>query len=245
MIAGMTEGEFLHFSIPVRHKKAAEILRLFYQLQDARQLELYRRIEQWCAWPKLCETDFAALSDRYHMHLKEAGISWQEHNLLSNPFHQKDTPSSVCFLPISIYLDNLRSAFNVGSILRTTEAFRLGKVCFAKQTPFVDNPKVQKTSMGTCDKLICEQNVELEHLPRPIIALETHCSATSLFDFAFPKTFTLVLGNEEYGVSKELLKQAEHIVQIPLVGYKNSLNVASAFAIAAGVISHQLRNLNT
>jgi tRNA G18 (ribose-2'-O)-methylase SpoU len=144
-------------------------------------------------------------------------------------------------LPISIYLDNLRSAFNVGSILRTTEAFRLGQVCFAKNTPFIDNLKVLKTAMGTFDKVHCVKEAQLNDLPRPLIALETDPNAPSIFDFTFPPSFTLMLGNEEYGLSEEALSQKSAIVRIPLYGFKNSLNVASAFAIAAGVISHQLR----
>ncbi len=242
MIAAMTEGEFLRFSERIRHKKAAEILRLFHQLKDQRQLDLYRRIEAWCGLSRLSAEDFPAFSDRYHLHLTKAGISWKEHNLLSPPFYQPDRPSCVPCLPIAIYLDNLRSAFNVGSILRTTEAFRLGKVCFAENTPFIDNLKVQKTSMQAFDKVECEKNPMLDHLPRPFIALETDPNAPCIFDFRFPPSFTLLLGNEEYGLSKDLLIQANAMVQIPLYGFKNSLNVASAFSIAAAIISKQLRN---
>jgi tRNA G18 (ribose-2'-O)-methylase SpoU len=52
-----------------------------------------------------------------------------------------------------------------------------------------------------------------------------------------------MLGNEEYGLSQEALSARDDMVCIPLYGYKNSLNVASAFAIAAGCISHRLRAL--
>jgi tRNA G18 (ribose-2'-O)-methylase SpoU len=241
MIEGMTEGEFLRFSLRVRHKKAARILRTYLEKRDPRQLFLYRRAEDWLQLPLLKENDHKLLSDRYHLHLAESGTSLKEHNLLYSDYHQPDHASSVPYLPVAIYLDNIRSAFNVGSILRTTEAFRLGKVYFTKTTPFIDNPKVQKTSMRTTDKVPCEKNVPLSSLPRPLIALETHPDAPSIFDFSFPPAFTLMLGNEEYGLSEESLASRDAIVQIPLYGFKNSLNVASAFAIAAGVISHQLR----
>jgi tRNA G18 (ribose-2'-O)-methylase SpoU len=243
MIESMTEGEFLRLSERFRHKKAAELLRTFHDIRDPRPLARYRRIENWLQLIPLEETDFRLLSDRYHFHLAKAGISWKEHNLLASPVQQSDRPSSVSYLSIAIYLDNLRSAFNVGSILRTTEAFRLGKVYFVKNTPFIDNLKVQKTSMETFDKVPCDRNVKLSELPRPLIALETDLHAPSVFDFSFPKSFTLMLGNEEYGLSKEALLFRDETVKIPLYGYKNSLNVASAFAIAAGVISHQLRDV--
>ncbi len=238
----MTEGEFLRLSERVRHKNGAKLLKVYYETGDQRSLSLYRRVEDWLQMLSLEEKDFQQLSDRYHFHLAKAGISWKEHNFLSAPFRQTDQPSSIPYLPISIYLDNLRSAFNVGSILRTTEAFRLGRVCFAKHTPYIDNPKVQKTSMETFDKVPCDKDVCLHDVPRPLIALETEPSAVSVFDFTFPKSFTLMLGNEEYGLSEEALSLRDETVRIPLFGFKNSLNVASAFAIAAGVISHQLRN---
>ncbi len=237
----MTEGEFLRFSMGYRHRVAAEVLRTFHEVKDEALLTIYRRLESWCHLPRLEELNFRALSDRYHSHLAKTDVSWKEHNLLLSPYQQRDRASNTPFLPVAIYLDNLRSAYNVGSILRTTEAFRLGKVYFSKQTPFIENPKVQKTSMETFDKVSCEQGVALGDLPKPLIALETAPDAPSIFDFAFPSSFTLILGNEEYGVSEDHLKQVDAIVKIPLYGFKNSLNVASAYAIAAGVISHQLR----
>ena len=242
MFESMTEGEFLRLSERYRHKRAAQLLRLYQEAPDPRKLALYRRLENWMGLPNIQEDNFAKLSDRYHLHLAAAGVSWKEHNLLHSPYNQADSASSVPYLPIAIYLDNLRSAFNVGSILRTTEAFRLGTICFAKNTPFIDNAKVQKTSMDTCDKVPCEKHSDLSLLPRPLIALETAPCAPSAFEFDFPDSFTLLLGNEEYGLSQESLAACDTVVQIPLYGYKNSLNVASAFAIAAGIISHKLRS---
>lgn len=242
MFESMTEGEFFRLSSRYRHKRCAQLLRAYLDRQDLRSLTLYRRVEKWMKLPPISESNFPEISDRYHHHLSIAGISWKEHHLLSSPVIQADLPSHVPYLPLVIFLDNLRSAFNVGSILRTTEAFRLGKVVFAKNTPFIDNVKVQKTSMNTYDKVPCEKTGDLSTLPQPLIALETDPCAPSVFDFTFPSSFTLMLGNEEYGLSEEALQARNITVRIPLFGYKNSLNVASAFAIAAGVISHQLRN---
>lgn len=172
-------------------------------------------------------------SHRYHEHLAGAGLSVKEHNLLITT---QDIPSSVPYLPLAIYLDHIRSAHNVGSIIRTTEALRLGTLILSPNTPGPDNKKVRDAAMGT------EAHVPFgTHLPRPWIALETALEAPSLFDYPFPSTFTLILGNEEFGISESLLKQCDLVVTIPLVGSKNSLNVACAYSLAAGVIAHQLR----
>ena len=232
-----TETEFLKLSVKMRHTWAARTLR-YYHLEGKDRL--YRRIESWLELPLLDLQDIKAVCDRYHFHLAQIGQSWQEHNLLAS--HQKsDIDSDTPFLQAGVYLDNIRSAFNVGSIIRTVEAFRLGPIYFAKQTPYIDNPKVQKTSMFTFDKVTCHQIKTLEQLPKPLIALETVPNAPSLFDFTFPKEFTLLLGNEEYGLSDQALYMADQAVQIPLYGFKQSLNVASAFAIIAAVISNQQR----
>ena len=57
--------------------------------------------------------------------------------------------------------------------------------------------------------------------------------------FTSPESFTLILGNEEYGLSDEWLEACDHIVTIPMYGFKNSLNVASAYSIAAYEIRRQ------
>ncbi len=175
------------------------------------------------------------LADRYHWHLSEAGRCLKEHNLLP-PIRKGDREPKSDFLPIAIYLDNIRSAYNVGSILRTVEALRIGAVYFSEKTPFIDNEKVQRTAMGAAELVLAFRAVALLSLPRPLIALETSEDAEPVSEFLFPERFTLILGNEEYGVSEEALRAADHLIEIPMLGAKNSLNVACAFAIAAGAI---------
>lgn len=236
----MTEGEFFLLTEKYRHRKAAELLRNYHNTQEKKALAPYRRVEKWLGLFPIEEHSFPQLADRYHLHLTKADVCWKEHNLLST-FRVSDRPSSSPFLPVHVFLDHLRSAHNVGSILRTTEAFRLGSLFFSPMTPFINNPKVQKTSMQTYDKVRCEQISSPALLPRPLIALETDPLAPSIFEFEFPPSFTLMVGNEEYGLSEESLREKDFIISIPLFGFKNSLNVAAAYAIAAGIISASLR----
>ena len=221
-----TKKKFLSLSPESQHKKAAEFLRAYLEL--SKHLEL----------PDLKE-DFPSLSDRYHLHLKKTQHGLKEHNLLY-PVQKKDgSAKQKPFLPTYIYLENLRSAYNVGQIIRTTEAFRLGTVIFSVDTPPPENEKVKKASMDTWNKVPCLKNKNLKDLPSPLIALETSPDAPDIHDFKFPETFTLLLGNEEYGIKEETLKHADYIVKIPLVGNKNSLNVAAAYAIVAAEIRRQ------
>lgn len=238
-----TKYKFLRLDTPLRHKKCAEILRDIYEKQldqkdFKQQIQEYEKLISWIEEIPMKEYSLSVLSERYHAHLKKANIVLKEHNLL--PRIRRGDRDPICdFGNCHLYLDNLRSAYNVGSILRTTEALRLGKIYFGKNTPFIDNAKVQKTSMGSYEMVPCEKLEDLSLLPKPIIILDTASDAISVSDFIFPDSFTLVVGNEEFGVSDELLEMADYLVDIPLFGQKNSINVACAFGICAQAIRKQ------
>ncbi len=180
------------------------------------------------------------IAERYHWHLEKTGRCLKEHNLLPT-LRTGDRTAKADYLPAAIYLDNLRSAYNVGSILRTTEALRIGTVYFSEKTPFLDNEKVERTAMGAAALVPCRRNIPLSELPRPILVLDTSDDAIPLAEYLFPPSFTLVLGNEEVGVSDASLALADALLEIPLLGAKNSLNVACAFAIASAQIRTQFK----
>lgn len=233
----LTQRKFDQFPDERKHKKCAELLRCIYSKQAPELLERYNK---WASWLSLSPLifDLKLISDRFHYHLHLSHQFLAEHNLLP-VISKNDKVVSQPLWPIAIYLDHIRSAHNVGSIIRTVEAFALGAIHFSSDTPFVDNKQVQNTSMETYKWVKASQGTLLTHLPKPIIALETCDQAVNLYDYLFPESFTLVLGNEEYGCSQEVLNQADVILQIPLRGRKNSLNVANAFAIAAAFIAQQ------
>ena len=228
-----TKEKFFSLTPRRKHKNAGFHLRALYEQKLPLDLH-YRAMEEWLNLPPIDES-IEQMTDRFHLHMKEAAISLQEHSLLVK---RLDTLSNVSFGPLMIYLEDLRSAYNIGNILRTVEAFRLGTLVFSENTPTNNHPKVQKTAMGT-ETVVPIMQGDLSTLIRPLIALETVKEAPSIYDVSFPETFSLLLGNEEYGLKEETLRQADYIVQIPLVGSKNSLNVGSAFAIVAGEVSRQ------
>jgi len=238
-----TKRKFLSIDLQQRHKKCAERLREAYERLRKNDPVDFSEYETWVSWMKLLPFAYngiKGLADRYHWHLLEAGLSLKEHNLLP-PIRKNDREPKAGFLPIAVYLDKIRSAYNVGSILRTAEALRIGAVHFSAKTPYIDNEKVVRTAMGAAELVPTFRETPLSSLPRPLIALETSDEAAPLEKFIFPRQFTLILGNEEYGVSDEALSLSDDLVEIPLLGAKNSLNVACAFAIAASEIRRQLK----
>ncbi len=225
-----------------QHRHCAhELLARYRECLEGRapSLSAYEELLSWMEDQNLpdLQPDVKQISDRYHFHLQKADWHLREDGLLVKT---QDTPSDTPFLPIAIYLDHLRSAHNVGSILRTCEALRIGSVHVSEQTPSHTHRQTIKASMGTSSIVPCFCNTPLAELPRPWIALETVSDAIPIEEFFFPPSFTLILGNEERGISNALLQETNLFLKIPLFGYKNSLNVACAFAIAAHAIRTQI-----
>lgn len=239
-----TEKKFLSLPIERQHKKCAELLKHLYERlinQDPTlpEWDQYQLLLQWMNDFPLISCQIEEVANRYHQHLQQAGQRKKEHHLLPCVRKGDRTEPIEPSWPIVVYLDQLRSAHNVGSILRTIEALGLGKAYFSPGTPFITHKQVKDTSMGADKWVECEQGTLLDTLPSPLIALETSDEAISLDDFIFPPCFTLIIGNEEYGCSEAVLRQADYLIEIPLRGRKNSLNVANAFAIVAGEIRRQ------
>lgn len=236
-----TEKKFKSLSEHSQNKKAAECLReLYLNPENTALWNTYLNICRWLGRSSPTCFSLKELSNLYHEHLELAHQHHKEHHLLPNITSNDRQSPILPLLDIIIYLDHIRSAHNVGSIIRTTEAFQLGKVQFSSQTPFLTNKKVRNSAMGSQNWIQGEINDTLEP-NKPILVLETARSAKNLFTYKFPESFILVLGNEEYGVSDSLLSKATDLITIPLAGRKNSLNVACAYAIAAYEISKQLR----
>ena len=242
-----TKKKFLSLPIERQHKKCAELLHCLYnKLLNKKEVEeeqqIYQQLQEWMNEPIIHSFSIQQIADLFHDHLRHAAISKKEHHLLPQ-VRKGDREQGEKAWPIAIYLDHIRSAHNVGSIIRTVESLSLGDLYFSPQTPFVTHKQVQDTAMGAIQWTHCIQGKNLTSLPRPIIALETSPDALSLYDMIFPSSFTLVVGNEEYGCSEETLKHADYLVEIPLRGHKNSLNVANAFAMVASEINRQKRSL--
>jgi tRNA G18 (ribose-2'-O)-methylase SpoU len=141
-------------------------------------------------------------------------------------------------LPLYFILDNLRSAFNVGSIFRACDILRVKGLFLCGYTAHPPHKKLEKTSLGTIDyvswqyfKTTLEAVAHLQQRHVPVWAAETTSVSTLYTDMIYPHELGIVLGNEALGVSQEVMAQCDRIFEIPTYGFKNSLNVASACAV--------------
>lgn len=139
-----------------------------------------------------------------------------------------------------IVCHNIRSRENVGSIFRTSDAFGVSKIYLTGYTPTPPHEKISKTALGAEKSVLWEKRKsvsalveELKNKNIKIIALEQASRSVLLKKLKLRFPTALVLGNEVKGLSRSVLQSADAVVEIPMVGKKESLNVAVAFGIAA------------
>jgi tRNA G18 (ribose-2'-O)-methylase SpoU len=142
---------------------------------------------------------------------------------------------------MAVLLDNIRSAWNTGSILRSADGFGFSQAYLCGITPTPEVEAVTKTSLGAENSVPWSYHKDavklvkgLKKLGHSIYALEDHDNATVLSqDRVIPSSSILIIGNEITGVDPELLDLCDGIFYIPMQGEKRSFNVAIAFGIAA------------
>lgn len=171
-----------------------------------------------------------------------------EHRKLQNEELNRisaETFKQVEKLPLVIVLDNIRSQNNIGSVFRTSDAFRVQKIYLCGITATPPHREIHKTALGAEDSVNWEYAVEttdaigkLKAEGYRIYAVEQAENSTSLENFSInlnEKT-AIVFGNEVKGVQQEVIDQTDGCVEIPQFGTKHSFNVS----VTAGMVLWQL-----
>ena len=144
-------------------------------------------------------------------------------------------------MPVTVVLDNIRSAQNVGSFFRTADAFAAERICLCGITAVPPAREIHKTALGAELTVAWSRHERtadcLEALQREgcrILAVEQVEGSEGLDDFR-PEAgvrYALVFGNEVEGVSQEAVDACDGAIEIPQAGTKHSLNVS----VAGGVV---------
>ena len=158
----------------------------------------------------------------------------------------KSTINSILILP------NIRSAINVGAILRTCDAVGVGKVCLTGYTPRpIDKfgriqKDIAKSALGAEQWIPWEYEESLEKLitklkkqKYQIIALEQDEKSVDYRKVKVEEKVAIILGEEVNGLDKKILRKCDVISEIPMHGKKESLNVSVACGVA---LFRMLRN---
>ena len=144
-------------------------------------------------------------------------------------------------MPIIAILENVRSAYNVGSIFRTADAFAVEQVILCGITGQPPHREIEKTALGATQSVswkhydhIKEALEKLKNDNYDIIAVEQASGSVMLNDFEPEGTrkYALILGNEVNGVSEEAMQMIDTCIEIPQFGTKHSFNVV----VSAGIV---------
>ena len=152
-------------------------------------------------------------------------------------------------VPIIIVLDNVRSAHNVGSIFRTSDAFLIEKIMLCGICPVPPKNEIRKTALGATESVDWEYfNDSSECIKRltekgyKIISIEQADNATDLNNYSVEKfkKIALVFGNEINGVCDNIINLSDDVIEIPQRGTKHSFNVSVSVGIILWDISRKI-----
>ena len=154
-------------------------------------------------------------------------------------------------LPLTVVLDNVRSLYNVGSVFRSCDAFRIEAIYLCGITACPPHPEIHKTALGA------EDSVAWRYFARTEDAIETlrqegvyvysveqveHSTKLQRLDLTLSteQRYAVVLGNEVKGVQQQVVDMSDACLEIPQLGTKHSLNVSVTAGIVVWEFARQL-----
>ena len=146
-----------------------------------------------------------------------------------------------------LIIENVRSAYNVGAMFRTADGAGVAKIFLVGYTPTpIDRfgrvqSEISKTSLGASETIAWESIdtsvaviAELQAEGFTVVAIEQSPVSISLKDFVAPEQVAYIVGSEVTGVETKTLDAVDQVVDIPMLGVKESLNVS----VAAGIVMY-------
>ena len=157
---------------------------------------------------------------------------------------------AVSKTPLIVILDNIRSLNNIGSVFRTSDAFRIEKIYLCGITATPPHKDIQKTALGSTESVdweYAESSLallkKLQSNDIQVLSIEQAEKATMLNEFTPKKNqkYALVFGNEVKGVSQEVVNNSDQVIEIPQYGTKHSLNVSVSCGVVLWDVFSKLR----
>lgn len=152
---------------------------------------------------------------------------------------------------IIVIAHNIRSTHNIGSIFRTCEGFGVSEIIISGYSPYPKLPvetrlphlvdkltnQIHKTALGaeTMVPFTYQETVDLNELKKQgykIVGLEQDTRSILLQNYKTPEKIALILGEEVFGITNDMRSKCDDLIEIPMVGKKESFNVSVATGIA-------------
>lgn len=155
-------------------------------------------------------------------------------------------------LPLTVVLDDIRSLHNVGSVFRSSDAFRVEAIYLCGITAVPPQPEIHKTALGAEDtvdwryfKDTLDAVKELKEKGYIVYSIEQVEGSTLLNELTLEtgKKYAVIMGNEVKGVKQEVVNASDGCIEIPQFGTKHSLNVSVTFGIVVWEFARLLMKL--
>jgi 23S rRNA (guanosine2251-2'-O)-methyltransferase len=156
-------------------------------------------------------------------------------------------------MPVIIVLDDVRSAYNVGSIFRTADAFRVAGIYICGISARPPHKDISKTALGATESVdwkyfqdVQDAVLSLKEEDFKVFAIEQVDESIPLEEFQPEKGWkiALIFGHEVFGVKEQLLPHVDGCVEIPQFGTKHSFNIAISAGIVLWELSQKLKIKN-
>jgi tRNA G18 (ribose-2'-O)-methylase SpoU len=156
-----------------------------------------------------------------------------------------EVATSIVKHPITIILDNVLDTYNVGSIFRLADAVAAQEVILCGQTLTPPNSRIKKASINTWQWVDWEyaatakeaiSELRRKNKELRVVAVEQDPRSKPFNAVQYTLPLAIVVGNETYGVSKDVLDMADMIVEMPMWGINKSLNVM----VSCGIILYEI-----
>ena len=201
--------------------------------------ERYNEMQSWVELDKYSPPDYLTDEESIHEYLlfhnsfsNNPGIFDEEQAVNSH----SQTLSWVPQFDVTVVLDQVRSPFNTGSVLRLIDNFGFSKLVHNAEWLRLDHPQLCKAARGSEKWIPVEYKYDLpewlQDIDKTVIGIENSENAITIDKWLPVTPCILVVGNEAYGITTKLRDRCDFLVKIPMFGFKRSMNLHHALAIA-------------
>jgi tRNA(Leu) C34 or U34 (ribose-2'-O)-methylase TrmL len=232
--------KFIRLSSVRQHEYLALLARSALESGDFKGfLKRYDEMQSWVELDKYSPPEYLTEEEAIHEYLMfHKGFSTNPGILIKerDATAQTGNLSWEYRFDVTIVLDQVRSPYNTGSVLRLIDNFGFRRLVHNAEWLRLDHPQLCRAARGAQNWVPVEHKPDLmewiDSLTIPVIGIENSDDAIPICEWQPETPCVVIIGNEVYGIAKSLREQCKTLVKIPMFGFKQSMNLHHALAIA-------------
>ena len=231
-------NKFIKLSTSRQHEYLAHIARESLKKKDFPGfIKRYSQMHSWVELDRYTPPEHLNEEESLHEYfIFHNSLTANPNSLLEENKEESHNLTWKASFDVTVVLDQVRSPYNVGSVLRLIDNFGFRRLVHNSEWLRLDHPQLRKSARGSQNWIPVEykENITewLSEEKLPVIGLETSRDSVNINKWHPEKSCVLILGNEAYGIASELRKCCSLLVEIPMFGFKKSMNLHHALAIA-------------